>query len=172
MAKPPSPNSRQPWTDEEEVTLRQLAEAGTPRSEIAHQLGRSSDAVANYASKIGVKLAHPGIMYLKQPEALPLPSAGDDHFEPARAAVHFASNEGTPKRFWPWALSADTIEPEVRLKVSRLDRPTLPWIWEIRHDGATHPLARSGQGYRSAQDAWDAGKVILAGTKRQGGLER
>ena len=173
MTKSPSPNSRQPWTNEETVALQRLARACTPRSEIARQLGRSPDAVANYASKIGVKLVHPGVALPARRKALPPPIASDDRPKPPRVGDLRSSDEGKPpNRLRPLALGAGAAEPEHRLRVMRLDRPTLPWIWEIRRDGAATPFARSQTGYRSAEDAWDAGTVVLAGTRRQGEPER
>ena len=171
MAKSPASKSYKPWTDEEAASLRRLAEAGMPRSEIARQIGRSPDAVANYASKIGVKLAHPGSALPARPEASPLSGVGDDLPEPARGEGRRAPDEGKPPARFP-SLASGAAEPERRLKVVRLDRSALPWIWEIRHDGAAHPLARSGRGFRSAEDAWTAGKSALTDVGRRGDMER
>lgn len=55
MAKKP-PNSGKPWTGSDEHRLRDLARGNTPTGLIAHDLGRSEDAVRSHASDLGVSL--------------------------------------------------------------------------------------------------------------------
>src|SRR4051794_26972896 len=44
----------------------------------------------------------------------------------------------------------------------------MPWIWEISRDGEASAFRRAVRGYRSAEDAWEAGRVALARLERQG----
>jgi hypothetical protein len=55
MAKKP-PNTRKQWTKTDDQKLRKLARGNTPTGLIAHELGRSKDAVYSHASDIGVSL--------------------------------------------------------------------------------------------------------------------
>ena len=45
--------------------------------------------------------------------------------------------------------------------VQRLARPPLPWAWAIHEEGEAEALQRSMQRYRSAEDAWTAGRAAL-----------
>ena len=74
-----------------------------------------------------------------------------------------------PRAIWPEGQAA---EPAFQLKVVRLNRPSLPWVWEIHRDGDAIPRKRSVRGYRCAEDAWDAGKAPLSRFKHQGNPER
>ena len=56
MAPVPRFNTRKPWTPEDTEALRRLIAARSPPREIAGQLGRSIEAVAKQAAKIGLKL--------------------------------------------------------------------------------------------------------------------
>jgi hypothetical protein len=55
MSKTP-PNSGKKWTPADEARLRKLAQGNTPTGLIAHDLGRSKDAVYSHASEIDVSL--------------------------------------------------------------------------------------------------------------------
>ncbi len=54
-------------------------------------------------------------------------------------------------------------EQPVRLVVlaHRCARPPLPWTWAIQEEGAMEALQRSVQRYRSAEEAWTAGRAAL-----------
>jgi hypothetical protein len=56
MAPKPKENAGKPWTPADEKKLRDLAEHNTPAGLIAHELGRSEDAVRSHASETGVSL--------------------------------------------------------------------------------------------------------------------
>ena len=53
MAKRPS-NDGSSWAAAELRTLKQLAKAGTPTSEVARQLGRTAAAVQQKAMRVGI----------------------------------------------------------------------------------------------------------------------
>lgn len=55
MAKTPA-NHNTAWTDQQNAQLRRLADGNTPTGLIAHNLGRSEDAIRSHASEIGVSL--------------------------------------------------------------------------------------------------------------------
>src|SRR3712207_7426458 len=46
--------------------------------------------------------------------------------------------------------------------------PPMPWTWEIHREGGTGPLRRAVRGYRSAEDAWEAGRAALARLGQRG----
>ena len=79
-----------------------------------------------------------------------------------------------PDRLGRWPSQADTggSEPDVRLRVVRLPRPSLPWVWEFYADGDCTPRRRSDRGFRSAEDAWADGKDALLGLKGGAGPAR
>lgn len=54
------------------------------------------------------------------------------------------------------------------LKVERTARPPLPWAWEIVSEASKARVQRSLRGYRSAEDAWAAGRAALADLERGG----
>jgi hypothetical protein len=63
----------------------------------------------------------------------------------------------------PWWTAIGTGE-SLTLKVERGAKPPLPWTWEIV--GGSSQVAgarRSLRGYRSAEEAYAAGRVALAG---------
>ena len=170
MAKPPSPNAHKPWMDDETRVLRRLARAGVPRREIASELGRSPDAIANYASKIGVKLEPPSQTPAAPQAAVPPPAVSKDSSKPAGSDAIRSSAEGKPpNQIRLLALGGNGAEPDFRLKVVRLARSTRPWIWEIRRDGEASARKCSTMGYRSAEDAWVAGKAALADYRHRDG---
>jgi hypothetical protein len=45
---------RRPWTRPENFELKQLIECGTPRSSIAHKMGRTPESIKRHASKLGL----------------------------------------------------------------------------------------------------------------------
>jgi hypothetical protein len=55
MAKWPD-NKGKPWTAQQKLDLKQLARENTPTRVMGLKLGRTPDAVANEASKLGVSL--------------------------------------------------------------------------------------------------------------------
>ena len=57
--------------------------------------------------------------------------------------------------------------PRFYLRVQRSARPPMPWVWEISRDGEASAFRRAVRGYRSAEDAWEAGRVALARLERQ-----
>ena len=52
------------------------------------------------------------------------------------------------------------------LKVERTGRPPLPWTWEIISESGKAGAQRSVRAYRSAEDAWAAGRAVLAMLRR------
>ena len=62
----------------------------------------------------------------------------------------------------PWWKAVGTGE-SFTLKVERGAKPPMPWTWEIvsASDRAAAPQ-RSLRGYRSAEEAWTAGRAALA----------
>ena len=61
----------------------------------------------------------------------------------------------------PWC-DAVGSNPGFFLVVGRTARAPLPWTWEIRPEGDTAACQRSARGYRSAEEAWAAGRAALA----------
>ena len=47
------------------------------------------------------------------------------------------------------------------IKVNRRVRPPAPWAWEIHLEGRAEAYRHSLRGYRSADEAWEAGRVAL-----------
>lgn len=61
----------------------------------------------------------------------------------------------------PWWNATGTGE-SLTLKVERGAQMPLPWTWEIVSDGGKAGAQRSLRGYRSAEDAYAAGRAALA----------
>jgi hypothetical protein len=61
----------------------------------------------------------------------------------------------------PWWSKTGTGE-SFTLKVERGAQMPLPWTWEIVSDGTRAGAQRSIRGYRSAEDAYAAGRAALA----------
>jgi hypothetical protein len=59
-------------------------------------------------------------------------------------------------------------EPKVYVKVQRGGRPPMPWTWEIQHQGEAKAHESALRGYRSAEEAWEAGRAALARLGRAG----
>ncbi len=58
------------------------------------------------------------------------------------------------------------------LKVQRTGRPPLLWTWELVSDGGKADDRRSPRAYRSAEEAWAAGRAALAEIGRLRGPAR
>ena len=67
----------------------------------------------------------------------------------------------------PWWGKVGTGE-SFALKVERGAQMPLPWTWEIVSDGGKAGTQRSLRGYRSAEEAYAAGRVALADLERGG----
>ena len=50
---------------------------------------------------------------------------------------------------------------EYLVRAERLGRPPLPWAWAIYKAGDAVAQERGEQFYRSAEDAWAAGRAVL-----------
>ena len=57
-------------------------------------------------------------------------------------------------------------QKDFTLKVERTGRPPLPWTWEIVSEGGKAGAQRAVRGYRCAEDAWAAGRAVLADLRR------
>jgi hypothetical protein len=57
-------------------------------------------------------------------------------------------------------------EPKVYVRVQRGGQPPMPWTWEIHREGDPPPRRCAVRGYRSAEDAWEAGQAALTSLKR------
>ncbi len=55
------------------------------------------------------------------------------------------------------------------MRVQREGRSPTPWVWEIHRDDGSGPLRRASRGYRSAEEAWEAGQDALAALARGAG---
>jgi hypothetical protein len=56
MAAMTPPNHGKPWTPKDDKTLRHLAKGNTPTGLMAHNMGRTEDAVRSHASEVHVSL--------------------------------------------------------------------------------------------------------------------
>ncbi len=61
----------------------------------------------------------------------------------------------------PW-WDGPGLHQDFTLKVERTGRPPRPWMWEIISEGGKAGAQRSLRGYRSAEDAYAAGRAALA----------
>jgi hypothetical protein len=50
--------------------------------------------------------------------------------------------------------------PLLLVKVQRLAKPPMPWTWAIHKEGAAEAHRRSIRFYRSAEEAWAAGRAV------------
>jgi hypothetical protein len=64
----------------------------------------------------------------------------------------------------------DGLRPKYNLQVHRSARPPLAWIWEIHLDGVEGAFRRAVRGYRSAEEAWEAGRATLERLSHAEGL--
>ena len=152
MAAPPSPlNAGRPWTPEDTERLRHLAREGVAPDLIAERLGRSPRSLSDQAKKIGVGLGtNSATRSRERREARP--SGPETRMDEPQ--VNWATGERQAPRFY--------------VRVRRGARPPMPWTWEIHREGGTGPLRRAVRGYRSAEDAWEAGRAALARLGRAG----
>ena len=67
----------------------------------------------------------------------------------------------------PWWNAVGTGE-NFTLKVERAARPPLPWTWEIVSENGKVGAQRSLRGYRSAEDAYAAGRAAIAALEHGG----
>lgn len=67
----------------------------------------------------------------------------------------------------PWWSAVGTGE-NFTLRVERAAQPPLPWTWAIVGDVRDAGAQRSLRGYRSAEEAWAAGRTALAELERGG----
>ena len=74
-----------------------------------------------------------------------------------------------PNRPW-W--DGPGLHQDFTLKVERTGRPPLPWTWEIVSEHGKPGAQRSFRGYQSAEDAWAAGRAVLAMLTRASDAER
>jgi hypothetical protein len=51
--------------------------------------------------------------------------------------------------------------PDREVKVHYVDRPPTPWSWAIYVEGRPVPAYTSADRFRSAEEAWEAGRKIL-----------
>ena len=68
----------------------------------------------------------------------------------------------------PW-WHAPGPRKDFTLKVERTGRPPLPWTWEIVSGDGEVGARRSLRGYRSAEEAWAAGRAALIESGLEGG---
>jgi len=61
------------------------------------------------------------------------------------------------------------LRPTYVVRVQRSNRPRLPWVWEIYQNGRSTPYQRTLRGYRSAEEAWEAGRAAVARLSVQAG---
>ena len=145
------PNAGNPWTPEETGTFRRLAAEGVALDLIAERLGRSRGALVDRARRIGVKLR----------ESRDARTARRMEARPPGPVTR------TDKPTMGWATGGPS--PRIYVRVRRGARPPMPWTWEIhREGGGPAPLCCALRGYRSAEDAWEAGRAALAGLGRAG----
>ena len=141
----PRPNAGKPWTPEEIEALRRFAADGVALDRIAEQLGRSVETVSERARKAGIVLDHArAVLAAARAETSPLD---------ARAGMS-APQAGRV---------IETLNvPKCYVLVRRGARPPAPWTWEIRQDGHSNAMQSAVRGYRSAEEAWEAGRAALA----------
>jgi hypothetical protein len=150
-ALPPPLNAGRPWAPEDTEALRRLAGEDVAPDLIAARLGRSLGALADRAERIGVGLRKgPAAGFAVRREARPPVSGTRTSTPRAGGAIG-----GPPP-------------PEAYVRVRRAARPPLPWTREIRRDGHEGSLRRAVRGYRSAEDAREAGRAALAGLGHAG----
>lgn len=67
-----------------------------------------------------------------------------------------------------WGSAVRTRE-SFTLRVMRAAKPPLLWTWEIHGESGKGDARRSLRGYRSAEEAWTAGRAVLADLGARGG---
>ncbi len=144
-------NTGRPWTSEHDAVLRRLAREGVPPDLIADRLGRSTEALVDRARKIGVKFQeNRDARTVRRVEARPPGSATRTD----KPTVGRAIGDASALRMY--------------VRVHRGGRPPMPWTWVIHQEGGPGPLRRAVRGYRSAEEAWEAGRAALAALGRAG----
>lgn len=58
-------------------------------------------------------------------------------------------------------LFGSSLEPRFHVRVEHQGRPPTPWAWAIYKYGRADALHRSVNFYRSADEAWEAGRAAL-----------
>lgn len=66
--------------------------------------------------------------------------------------------------------STEIAKANLIVRAERLGRPPLAWTWSIRTEADEMSLDKGKSFYRSAEDAWAAGKVELQRVHRTTGL--
>ncbi len=68
--------------------------------------------------------------------------------------------------------AAGDLRPAYHLRVVRDPRPPRRWAWAIYRRGVPEPARVSPEGFRSADDAWEAGRAEFArlGLRMEPGL--
>ncbi len=147
----PRPNAGKPWTPEDIEALRRFAAEGVALDQIAEQLGRSLESVSDRARKVGIALGHARAVLAAE-----------------RAGTSpFGARTGTSTPQAGWVIETLNV-PKRYVLVRRGARPPMPWTWEIRQDDHTNALRSAARGYRSAEEAWEAGRTALAALERVG----
>jgi hypothetical protein len=56
---------------------------------------------------------------------------------------------------------SDGNKGKLYVKVHRQGRPPNPWLWAIYQEGHLYPRKVAGYSYRSAEEAWEVGCIML-----------
>ena len=144
-------NAGRLWTPEDTETLRHLTREGVAPDLIADRLGRSLGALSHRAVRIGFNLGKHRAGRAAEPGL----------------ARPFGSATRADKPLVGW-VTGDALAPLIYVQVRREGRSPLPWAWEIRRDGGLGALRCSLRGYRSAEEAWEAGRGALARWRHSG----
>ncbi len=57
--------------------------------------------------------------------------------------------------------------PSCELKVQHMARPPAPWGWAVHVEGRPAPAYASALRFRSAEEAWEAGRAALSRIERR-----
>ena len=145
-------NAGRPWSPADIETLQRLAGEGVMPDLIAERLGRSPGALSDRAARIGVRLG----------------TCRDARAADRREARPTGPETRTDRPPVSWA-AGDASAPRLYVRIRRGARPPMAWTWEIHRDGAVSALLRRAlRGYRSAEEAWEAGRAALARLGRAG----
>ena len=146
----PRLNAGKPWTLEDVEALRRFAAEGVALDQIAERLGRSPEAVSDRARKEGIVLNHARALSVGRAEAPP-----------------FSARAGTSAPQTGQVIAALNVSHRY-VRVRRGARPPTPWTWDIYQDGHSNTLRSAVRSYRSAEEAWEAGRAALAALEREG----
>jgi hypothetical protein len=144
-------NTGRPWTPEEIETLRRLATEGVPPDLIAERLGRSRRSLEDRARRIKVTIEKDRADRAAK-RAQPQPAGS-------------ATRTDKPTVGWT---AGDASALRLYVLVRRGGQPPMPWTWAIHREGGQELLRRAVRGYRSAEEAWEAGRAALAALERAG----